>query len=306
MIITKGTTKTLKIKEVQEIFFMRMGLNRQNVEALKGQYTAKADIPPIRVGLLNNVYYLIDGRHRFEALKSLHSPNFTITVEVSPATTREQMYVEAVAANLGGPLQATAEECEMHIKEMVRRQLTNDSIKEAFSTKFSAKDMDVIIANTRGVIRNEEMRAMMNILAEGKRTLAELIEERKPLGLGITEAKYNKFVLTEQGIKSGDNPNRTWGAILSNFTKGPFNKVDSFISDALDQNWHDVEGGVFPPEQGLKLLDFAEEKMKLIQADIDGQRKRLDAKIKAYYKTPEGKAAKKLRKLLKVKKPKIA
>lgn len=91
--------KTLKIKDikVEKELYPRRGLDWTTTARYHNAMKAGAKFPPVVVGVLNGIAYLIDGAHRIQALKGLKIEK--VEAELLRIKDRKQLYKEAVKRN---------------------------------------------------------------------------------------------------------------------------------------------------------------------------------------------------------------
>jgi hypothetical protein len=93
-------TQILKIKDIiqDKELYPRINHNWITVYDYSQSIKAGAKFPPITVALFNNKYYLIDGKHRIEAIKVLKIKY--IKAEIIKGLSKKQIYEEAVKRNV--------------------------------------------------------------------------------------------------------------------------------------------------------------------------------------------------------------
>ncbi len=97
--------KILKLKEIviDKMVYPRQKWNWKTVYDYQESMRAGAIFPLITVALFNRKYYLLDGRHRLEALKNLKE-KYT-QAEVLKNLSKKEIYIEAVKRNIGHGMQ---------------------------------------------------------------------------------------------------------------------------------------------------------------------------------------------------------
>lgn len=97
--------KILKLKEIviDKMVYPRQKWNWKTVYDYQESMRVGAIFPLITVALFNRRYYLLDGRHRLEALKNLKE-KYTQT-EVLKNLSKREIYIEAIKRNIGHGMQ---------------------------------------------------------------------------------------------------------------------------------------------------------------------------------------------------------
>ena len=124
----------IKIEDIKINFFVRTGLNLENIRYLRDLYESDNPVDPIKVVPLENenkLYELIDGRHRIEAAKE--AGFLTIQAEVlSKDLDQKTKILSAVKANIGGALPQTLADFEHSIELLINLKLSRKEILNSF------------------------------------------------------------------------------------------------------------------------------------------------------------------------------
>src|SRR6266705_4085572 len=117
----------IKIEDIKIKFFVRTGINLENVKCLKDLYESNDPVNPIKVTILEDkTYELIDGRHRIEAAKEAGFS--TIQAHVSKNLDDKTKILNAVKFNIGGALPPTLSDFEHSIELLINLKLSRKEI----------------------------------------------------------------------------------------------------------------------------------------------------------------------------------
>lgn len=120
----------LKINQVNidEDLYPRNSWNWLTSHDYAQSMRAGAKFPPIVVALFKKKYYLIDGRHRIEAIKTLKEEY--IQVDILTGLKYNDMYLKAVELNIGHGRALSPQEKTKIILKLKDMKLSNDKISK--------------------------------------------------------------------------------------------------------------------------------------------------------------------------------
>jgi len=142
----KKSKKILKINDIiiEEDAYPRSNWSWQTSYDYAESLRAGAKFPPITVAKLDNKFYLVDGRHRLEAVKSLNKKEkkkeIYIQAEVLTGLNRKQMYEESVMRNMAHGRQFSPYEKRLIVVKLKSMRYSFDKISTLVQIKVDKLD----------------------------------------------------------------------------------------------------------------------------------------------------------------------
>lgn len=162
----------IPLSELQLTFYVRRHLNQDHMFHLAELYDAGEELPPLTVSADRE---LIDGRHRFEALKYLDRTEAPCVI--IDEQDRGKLLAMAMQANVGGSLPPSRDDIVHTIQQMLENGTSRVKVAAMFATIFPKSVTRRYLDDAQSNISKARMRKAMTAIADGGLTTRQAAEQ---------------------------------------------------------------------------------------------------------------------------------
>ena len=193
----KVKTKSVAVKNISVVFYVRESLHESRVEEFVQILQGGGKLPPLEITPNNE---LIEGRHRLQA----HTRIGTKKVEcvVVNKKDRSDLILHALKANLGGPLPPTPQDLEHTIILLFDQKLSRPQVLKRLLelTSYPQKFLVRLLDNAQAEVTRRRVKKAIAAVAQGNMTVTEAAKKFEVSAGRVRTALGGSRKRDEQGI----------------------------------------------------------------------------------------------------------
>ncbi len=165
----------MKLSDIKETFYVRVALNEDHVLRFAELYEHKAEVPLIKVTEVTK--QLVDGRHRKAAM--LLRDTTEAEVELVPEAEFPELIIQALKANVGGPLPPSKADIHLTVKMLLEKRTPQKWIISQVSEMvgFPKSLVRRYLDNVHSDMSKAKKTRALNAVTEGGMTVPDAAKE---------------------------------------------------------------------------------------------------------------------------------